>query len=279
MLLADAYLRSGALDRAATVLRDGLSRWPHHLAARVSLARVLLEIAELEQAETEIEAVLETEPEHWGALDLLATLKRQQGDRRGEVAVLCTLQRLAPGRREVERRLESARRDLQERMAVPAKTPSAELPPPPDTVPTVGPRTLLGKPVRRVETVPSARSPFRLTSNQRTTPGGPLPGVPRSSCPPPAEDPFFNETMVDLLVAQGRMSEARELLDKLAGKRPGRSSVQERLAELRSGAEGGENPATNNELEELMQGVLSAAAQELDALTRPVPTPPVRGES
>ena len=128
--LADAYLRSGAPDRASTVLRDGLSRWPHHLAGRVSLARVLLELVELEEAETELDAVLEREPDHWGALDLLATLKRQQGDRLGEVAALRTLQRLAPGRREVERRLATARRDLEERMAVPARTPSVELPPP-----------------------------------------------------------------------------------------------------------------------------------------------------
>ena len=277
--LADAYLRSGAPDRASTVLRDGLSRWPHHLAARVSLASVLLELSELDEAETELDAVLEREPEHWGALDLLATLKRQQGDRLGEVAALRTLQQLAPGRREVERRLATARRDLEDRMAVPARAPSAEVPPPTDSAPTMASRTLPGHRVRRVQTVPSARSPLRLSSTQRTAPGEPLPGVPRSSRPPPAEDPFFNETMVDLLVAQGRISEARELSDKLAGKRPGRPSIQERLADLSSVADGRETSATGSELEELMQGVLSAAAQELDALTGPVPMPPVGGES
>ncbi|MCO4770331.1 MAG: tetratricopeptide repeat protein [Deltaproteobacteria bacterium] len=279
--LADAYLQAGTPDKAASVLRDGLSRWPHNLAARVALARVLFEQGELDDAESELDNVLDREPDHWGALDLLATLKRQQGDRLGEVAALQTLLQLAPGRRQVERRLQIARRDLEERAAVPAPPPS-DAPPLSDRVPTMRHPSVtdrvLASNVKRVKTVPSAKVPVRLTREKRTEPGSPFPGVPRSSQPPPAEDPFFNETMVDLLVAQGRIHEARELTERLATKRPGRPNIQQRLAGLSSETPTGEIKATSKELEELMQGVLSSAAAELEMLTGPIPQPPVGGE-
>jgi predicted Zn-dependent protease len=286
--LADAYLGAGTPDRAVSVLRDGLSRWPRNLAARVALARVLVAQAEADEAEFELAEVLEREPDHWGALDLLATLRRQQGDREGEVAALRTLASLAPGRRQVERRLAIARRDLQERPALPACPPD-DAPPASDTIATMFHPALqdlgLALPVDRVRTVPSAKVPGRPGTSRGTDPGSrgpqaasPLPGVPRASRPPPAEDPFFNETMVDLLVAQGRIEEARDLTKNLARKRPGRPNIQERLAELSSGAEGADGPVASKDLEELMQGILAAAASELDLLTGAIPQPPVGGE-
>ncbi len=84
--------------------------------------------------------------------------------------------------------------------------------------------------------------------------------------------------MVDLLVAQGRIEEARDLTKNLARKRPGRPNIQERLAELSSGAEGADGPVASKDLEELMQGILAAAASELDLLTGAIPQPPVGGE-
>mgnify|MGYP000394775988 CR=1 FL=1 len=271
--LADAYTNEGNHASALTVLRDGLSRWPRHLAARVSLARVLMEVDELEDAAEALGEVLDHEPEHWGAVDLLATLRRRQGDREGEVAALTALNRLAPGRRQVERRLQIARRELEERAAIPVPVPTGDIEPR-DALPTMRhpsvepPRT--GK---RVTTVPSAEVPVRPTGTPRKV-RGPLPGVPRESRPPPPEDPFFNETMVDLLVAQGRVGEAREMTDRLASKRPGRPDVRSRLAELSSGADG-DAPVPSRELEELMHGILAAAAADLDQLTGPIPAPPV----
>lgn len=282
--LADAYLNSGAIDRAVTILRDGLSRWPRNLAARVALARVLVEQLELEEAEQELDEVLDREPAHWGAVDLLATLRRRQGDRRGEVAALRSLVAMSPGHRQVERRLRIAQRELEERPAIPLPRPEY-VPINPHAVPMVLDRVVPTGPIRlsvnRVLTVPSVRVPDRpsVASVEEAPLGGPLPGVPRSSRPPPAEDPFFNETMVDLLVAQGRFAEARELTMKLAEKRPGRPDIQERLAELRLGAGGGENKVGSKELGELMQGVLAAAATELDALAGPVRPPSVGGDT
>gem|GEM_PF-2397036 len=283
--LADAYLAADQPDKATSVLRDGLSRWPRDLAARVSMARVLMAVGEGDEADSELHAVLAEEPAHWGALDLLATLRRQQGDRAGEVDALETLLHLAPGRRQVERRLSIARRDREERRALPGPPPT-DAPSAAETLATLRHPAMPTDPLRlrevdRVETVPSAQVPVRPTSAvaRRTTPGGPLPGVPRSSSPPPADDPFFNETMVDLLVAQGRIHEARELTVKLNNKRPGRPNLEQRLAELSSGVEGPEAPASSRELEELMQGILSAAATELDALTGAIPQPPVGGEA
>jgi len=285
--LADAYLNSGALERAVVVLRDGLSRWPRNLAARVALARVLTEQLEFEEADEALGEVLEREPAHWGALDLLATLRRRQGDRSGEVAALQTLAAMAPGRRSVMRRLQIARREMEERPAMPVRPPkhtqSYSYPPvglTRGTSPSGEASAPLRLPADRVRTVPSGKVPQGLSgpSTGASSPRRALSGVPRASRPPPPEDPFFNETMVDLLVAQGRFDEARDLTVRLSKKRPGRRDIEDRLAALRSAAEGPEPAPGSRGLEELMQGVLASVATELDALSGPACPPEGEGD-
>ena len=286
--LAEAYLHSGELERAVIVLRDGLSRWPRNLAARVALARVLTEQLEFEEADEVLGEVLEREPAHWGALDLLAILRRRQGDRSGEVAALQTLAAMAPGRRSVMRRLQVARREMEARPAMPVRPPthtqSYSYPPAALTRGTSPSGEASAPPLRltadRVRTVPSGKVPQGLSgpSTGASSPRRALSGVPRASRPPPPEDPFFNETMVDLLVAQGRFDEARDLTLRLSKKRPGRRDVEERLAALRSAAEGPDQVLGSRGLEELMQGVLASVATELDALSGPAFPPEGEGD-
>ena len=271
--LADAHRKAGNVDKSLSILRDGLSRWPRNLAARVALARLLYELDELEDAQATLYECLDRDPRHWGAVELLATLRRRAGDRRGEVEALERLSKLAPGRRSVERRLAMARRDLLSRPAMALVEPrdEEEAEAVESTSSTRSVRTTSpSRPAHpgRVTTVPSSPTPRA----QVTQPSA-MPGVPRASRPPEPEDPFFNETMVDLLLAQGRVEEARDMANRLQARRPGRPNVKERLAELSSAAEGS-SEASPTELEELMQGVLAAAASELDALSGPIPQPP-----
>lgn len=296
--LAAALRAAGELDRAATVLRDGLSRWPHNLAAHVGLAEVLVEQGEPAAAEAALEPVFERAADHWAALDLLARLRRSAGDRPGELAVLRRLARQAPADRGVARRIELAERQLATPAAPAAPAPGApgeSTPAPPgyQSQPTIVMKPVPPSPLgrARVSTTPSAQRPqrpvatrvtdphgvrprlLRRTEVLRTHPGAgqPLPGIPRASRPPPAPDPFANETMVELLVDQGRLDEARSLLGELIAREPGRRSLARRLMELGGpgpSAEASDRPAPTD-LESLMQSVLSSAADALDELADP----------
>jgi len=284
------------LEAARAVLADGVARWPHSLAGHVSLARVFHAVGESESAEASLATVLARDPEHWAALDLLAVLRCQAGDRAAEATILRQLARQAPGQRDIVRRLDLAERQVATRLAPAAPVPG--LVPPPtfrgpqfQSAPTrrlgaVGTTSSPKSP--RVTTAPSAERPLQAmaaTTNPqgvrprmlrrsevlRTSPGHrpAQPGIPRGSRRPAAPDPFANETMVELLVEQGRHEDARGLLAELIRREPGRLSLAHRLLELggpgpQEGSAGRHSPA---DLEGLMRGVLSSAAAELDALS------------
>ena len=305
--LGHALRSAGDLEQAVGVLRGGIERWPHNLAGHVALAATLADAGDGEGAESALAVVLARDGGHWAALDLLARLRCSAGDRRSELDALLQLGRQSPGDRGVQRRTEAARRQLSERAAPAARDPrdrelSGRAPAPqplPSPPMSARPAMQVASPLSaagpRVTTAPSAVRPVaqrsQVTNPQgasprllrrsevlRTSPGSrpAQPGIPRSSRPPPAPDPFANETMVELLVDQGRLDEARTLLVELVRRQPGRRSLAHRLVEL-----GGDQPnpasapnvASPADLEALMRGVLSSAAAELDALL-PAPSDP-----
>lgn len=292
--LGDALRSSGELDEAAVVLRDGLARWPHSLAGHVALAHVLRDSGDPEAAEASVTTVLARDPEHWAALDLLAELRCRAGDRAGECSVLRRMGRQAPGDRRIARRLDLAEREVVCRPAPPAPQPGV-LPPPHRGGPrfqsqptrvlgavgstasrnprvTTAPSAVVPSRVKGGTTNPQAASPRLLRRSEilRTSPGHrpPQAGIPRASLGPSPADPFANETMVELLVDQGRQDDARRLLAELIEREPGRLSLAHRLLEL--GGDGPGQPGAGRpspaDLEGLMRGVLSSAAEELDAL-------------
>ncbi len=294
--LGEALRANAELDEARTVLAGGLALWPHSLAGHVSLARVFLAMGDSGAAENSLATVLERDPEHWAALDLLAVLRCEAGDRAAEATILRRLARQAPGQRAIARRLDLAERQVATRLAPPAPVPGLVPPPtfrgpqfqsaPTRRVGAIGTSSSPKSP--RVTTAPSATRPvpgkasktdpqgggprmLRRSEILRTSPGHrpAQPGIPRGSRRPTAPDPFANETMVELLVEQGRHEDARGLLAELIRREPGRLSLAHRLLEL-----GGPSPKESAgerhspaDLEGLMRGVLSSAAAELDALT------------
>jgi predicted Zn-dependent protease len=293
--LGGALLSNGDLEEATAVLVDGLARWPHSLAGHVALAKVFAARGDVASAEASLATVLARDPEHWAALDLLASLRQKAGERAAEATLLRRLARQAPGQRHIARRLDLAERQVARRVAPAANAPGL-IPPPTfrgpqfQSMPTrrLGALGTLSSPKGpRVTTAPSARRPVASTATTtnpqdeiprmlrrskvlRTSPGHrpAQPGIPRQSRRPDSPDPFANETMVELLVEQGRHEDARGLLAELIRREPGRLSLAHRLLELGGpgpdgGLEGRNSPA---DLEGLMRGVLSSAAAELDAL-------------
>lgn len=77
--LAEEYRRSGQTDEAVRVCREGLTRHPGYLSARVTLGRALLDLGQLEAARDELEFVVAEAPENLAAVRGLAEIFHREG--------------------------------------------------------------------------------------------------------------------------------------------------------------------------------------------------------
>jgi predicted Zn-dependent protease len=78
--LAEEFRRAGALQEAVRVCREGLTRHPGYISARVTLGRALFELGHDDEAQAELEAVLLTAPDNLIALRSIADIAQRRGD-------------------------------------------------------------------------------------------------------------------------------------------------------------------------------------------------------
>lgn len=78
--LAEEYRRAGSYGDAIQTCRAGLMRHPGYLSARVTLGRSLIEIGQLDEAESELSHVLRTAPENLAAIRGMAEIHHRRGD-------------------------------------------------------------------------------------------------------------------------------------------------------------------------------------------------------
>jgi len=78
--LAEEYRRSGSYEDAVRVCRTGLAKHPSYLSARVTLGRALIELAQFEDAQTELDYVLRSAPENLAAIRGLAEIHQRRGE-------------------------------------------------------------------------------------------------------------------------------------------------------------------------------------------------------
>jgi tetratricopeptide (TPR) repeat protein len=77
--LAEEYRRASMFQEAVDVCRAGLDVHPSYLSARVTLGRALIELQQLDDAQRELEHVLQTAPENLAAIRGLADVYHRQG--------------------------------------------------------------------------------------------------------------------------------------------------------------------------------------------------------
>ena len=78
--LAEEYRRTGDYEQAVRVSRAGLAQHPNYLSARVTLGRALLELRQLDEAQTELDHVLRAAPDNLAAIRALAEIHQRRGD-------------------------------------------------------------------------------------------------------------------------------------------------------------------------------------------------------
>jgi tetratricopeptide (TPR) repeat protein len=66
--LAEEHRRAGEFEEAVRICRAGLAQHPGYLSARVTLARALIELGQLEEAAADLERVLQAAPDNLAAL-------------------------------------------------------------------------------------------------------------------------------------------------------------------------------------------------------------------
>jgi tetratricopeptide (TPR) repeat protein len=77
--LAEEYRRAGDNHEAVGICRGGLHYHPDYLSARVTLGRALSELGRLEEAQAELEIVLQSAPENLPANRALAEVFQKRG--------------------------------------------------------------------------------------------------------------------------------------------------------------------------------------------------------
>ena len=78
--LAEEYRRAGQFQESVDVCRAGLELHPGYLSARVTLGRALLELNQLDDAQSELERVLKSAPENLAAIRGLAEIHHHRGE-------------------------------------------------------------------------------------------------------------------------------------------------------------------------------------------------------
>ncbi len=78
--LAEEYRRVGSYEEAVDVCRAGLARHPTYLSARVTLGRALMELERYDEAQTELEVVLDLAPDNLAAIRALAEIHQRRGE-------------------------------------------------------------------------------------------------------------------------------------------------------------------------------------------------------
>lgn len=125
--LGEEYRRAGRYREAIETCRAGLRRHPGYLSARVTLGRALVASADLQQAERELNEVLQLAPENLAALRGLADVAERGGDRARALSYYRRAAALAPN----DKDLQSSVAQLEAEPEVPVTPPTQPVPPGP----------------------------------------------------------------------------------------------------------------------------------------------------
>jgi len=126
--LAEECRRAGQCQEAIDVCRSGLAIHPGYLSARVTLGRALLELNQLDEAQQELQVVLQSAPENLAAIRGVAEIAFRRGAHAEALAHYRAALALAKNDPELQERVSDLARTLAPTGG--AAEISASIPPP-----------------------------------------------------------------------------------------------------------------------------------------------------
>lgn len=212
--LAEAYRKSGQLDRAEDVLLKGLTKHRDHSSAHVVLGRVRMDKGQAEEAETAFRRVLQLDPDNVVALRSLAELAVATERVPDAIDYFKQLQHLNPNDDEVAGRI--------------AELESGVVRPRPLDRPRPRPHGDNGNEahMEALDDWPSSPpAPKGNAPEEPVTDGPPV----RSASPPEEQGEVYTETMAELYTRQGLYDRAERVYRRLLAMHPGEPRLTSRL--------------------------------------------------
>jgi len=130
--LAEELRRAGQMQEAVETCRTGLSTHPGYVSARVTLARALTALDQLDEAQAELERVLRSATENLAAVRGLADIARRRGNTREALMRYRAALSLAPNDPELQQIVARLSGDVSSQHPEPVRSsPLAPQPSPP----------------------------------------------------------------------------------------------------------------------------------------------------
>jgi tetratricopeptide (TPR) repeat protein len=159
--LAEELRKSGDLEEAIQVCRDGLQKHANYTSARMTLGRALMDTGDLTGARAEFDAVVKSAPDNILASRLLGECLEGLGDLKGAQARYKATLALAPGEKQLLAHIEAVEARLRLPAGPPASAPVPPQAPPPPPAPPAAPAAAPDAPIPLV----AADEPFELESS------------------------------------------------------------------------------------------------------------------
>ena len=113
--LADAYRKSGDVEKAIELCEKGLEGYPDYASAHVILGKCFYDKGATERSRAEFERVTEIDPENMVALKFMGDILMSEGDRDGSISYYRRILAIDPTNEEVSEKLKGLENEFRER--------------------------------------------------------------------------------------------------------------------------------------------------------------------
>jgi tetratricopeptide (TPR) repeat protein len=113
--LADAYRKSGEVDRAIELCEKGIEGYPAYASAHVILGKCFYDKGATERSRAEFERVIEIDPENMVALKFMGDILMSEGDRDASISCYRKILTIDPMNDEVSGKLKGLEDEFRER--------------------------------------------------------------------------------------------------------------------------------------------------------------------
>ena len=113
--LADAYRKSGEVDKAIELCEKGLEGYPDYASAHVILGKCFYDKGATERSRAEFERVIEIDPENMVALKFMGDILMSEGDRDASISCYSRILAIDPTNEEVSEKLKGLEDEFRER--------------------------------------------------------------------------------------------------------------------------------------------------------------------